>query len=108
MNKSKDIPVLNSVDKNFKLIINPCLSGLVENGINKGVSSVFTRHDHIDTYIEPFIGAGALYFHLNHNKNVINDIHKEIYTFYSQCTDHVEEIIEKLSLWNNDEETFIN
>ena len=39
--------------------------------------------DNIDTYIEPFIGGGALYFYLNHSKNVINDIHKELIAFYN-------------------------
>ena len=29
--------------------------------------------DDIDTYLEPFVGGGATYFHLNHNKNVISD-----------------------------------
>ena len=35
-----------------------------------------------NTYIEPFIGGGALYFHLNPNKAVINDVHKELIDFY--------------------------
>jgi DNA adenine methylase len=39
--------------------------------------------DCIDTYIEPFIGGGALYFDLNHSKNIINDVHKELIAFYN-------------------------
>lgn len=35
-----------------------------------------------DTYIEPFIGGGALYFHLNPAKAVINDIHPELVKLY--------------------------
>ena len=31
--------------------------------------------DDIDTYLEPFVGGGATFFHLNHNKNVISDVH---------------------------------
>ena len=30
-----------------------------------------------DTYIEPFVGGGALLFHLNPDKAVISDLHKE-------------------------------
>lgn len=37
----------------------------------------------INTYIEPFIGGGALYFYLNHSKNVINDVHIELIDFYN-------------------------
>jgi DNA adenine methylase len=36
-----------------------------------------------DTYLEPFIGGGALYFHLNPQKAVINDVHKELIDFYT-------------------------
>lgn len=36
-----------------------------------------------DTYLEPFIGGGALYFHINPEKAVINDVHKELIDFYT-------------------------
>jgi len=35
-----------------------------------------------DMYLEPFIGGGALYFHLNPEKAVINDIHPELVKLY--------------------------
>lgn len=38
--------------------------------------------DHYSTYIEPFVGGGALYFHINPNDAVINDVHKELIDFY--------------------------
>ena len=34
------------------------------------------------TYLEPFIGGGAVYFHLNPERAVINDVHKELVDFY--------------------------
>ena len=34
------------------------------------------------TYLEPFIGGGAVYFNLNPKKAVINDVHKELIDFY--------------------------
>jgi DNA adenine methylase len=37
-----------------------------------------------DTYIEPFMGGGALYFYLEPDKAVINDIHPELIAFYKQ------------------------
>jgi DNA adenine methylase len=36
----------------------------------------------IDTYIEPFVGGGAVYFHLQPQKAVINDVHTELVDFY--------------------------
>lgn len=35
-----------------------------------------------DTYLEPFVGGGALYFYLNPEKAVINDVHKDLIAFY--------------------------
>lgn len=40
--------------------------------------------DNYDTYIEPFIGGGAVYFAIGPNKAVINDLHKEVIHFYSE------------------------
>ncbi len=37
-----------------------------------------------DTYIEPFVGGGAVYFYLEHYKNIINDINTKLITFYRQ------------------------
>lgn len=49
--------------------------------------------DDINTYIEPFCGGAATFFHLNHSKNVISDVHSELIDFY-QCikNDKAEEI----------------
>lgn len=37
-----------------------------------------------DTYIEPFVGGGAVFFHLEHERNIINDINPKLITFYQQ------------------------
>lgn len=37
-----------------------------------------------DTYLEPFVGGGAVYFDLKPHKAVINDIHPELANFYQQ------------------------
>lgn len=63
-------------------ILHPIIkwSGGKQDEIKSFISHVPTD---IDTYIEPFIGGGALYFHLGHNKNVINDVHPELIDFYN-------------------------
>lgn len=35
-------------------------------------------------YIEPFLGGGALYFHLQPEKSIINDINCRLYVFYKE------------------------
>lgn len=35
-------------------------------------------------FIEPFVGGGAVFFDLEHNDNVINDVHTDLVNFYAQ------------------------
>ena len=38
--------------------------------------------DQFDTYFEPFLGGGAVFFHLEPQKAVINDVNAKLMTFY--------------------------
>ena len=38
--------------------------------------------EHIDTYVEPFVGSGALFFSLNFDKAIINDSNSELIAAY--------------------------
>lgn len=59
------------------------------------------------TYIEPFIGGGALYFHLNPNHAIINDVHKELVDFYQSIQNgHSMDIYDFMKEHPNDEETY--
>lgn len=61
----------------------------------------------IKTYLEPFIGGGALFFHLNHKKNVINDVHKELIDFYTSIKKgKINEIYKFMEKNKNDETTY--
>ena len=67
--------------------------------------------NHIPTtfskYIEPFIGGGAVYFHLNPHSAVINDVHKELIDFYKSIKNgYSNEIYKFMKEHNNDEETY--
>ncbi len=35
-------------------------------------------------YIEPFLGGGALYFHLQPDKAIVNDINFKLFSFYKE------------------------
>lgn len=59
------------------------------------------------TYLEPFIGGGALYFHINPKNAVINDVHKELIDFYTSIKDgKSEEIYQFMKNHPNDEDTY--
>ncbi len=60
-----------------------------------------------ETYLEPFIGGGALYFHIKPNKAVINDVHKELIDLYQSIKNgHSNDIYNFLEKHPNDEETY--
>ena len=52
-------------------------SGGKKDEIKKFIEHIPTN---FNTYLEPFIGGGAVYFHLNPEKAVINDVHKDMVT----------------------------
>jgi DNA adenine methylase len=64
--------------------------------------------DDIDTYLEPFVGGGATFFYLNHNKNVISDVHTELIDLY-QClkNDKNEDIYKFMTEHANDKKTYL-
>lgn len=49
-----------------------------------------------DTYIEPFLGGGAVYFYLNHRPSIINDVNEKLMTFYKQLRNNFDEVKRQL------------
>jgi DNA adenine methylase len=60
-----------------------------------------------DTYIEPFVGGGAVYFHLNPRNAVISDVHPDLIALYS-CIQKgmAPEIHDFMATHANDEDTY--
>ena len=50
-----------------------------------------------NTYFEPFLGAGALFFEIESKKAVVNDLNKKLITTYSVIRNHLEELKYELS-----------
>ena len=48
-------------------------------------------------YIEPFFGGGALFFYLEPQKAIINDINSKLMTFYAGVRDNFEALRNELS-----------
>ena len=65
--------------------------------------------ENYNIYIEPFIGGGAVYFHLNPSKAVISDVHTELIDLYKCIGDgKAKDIYEFMENSPNDEETYYN
>ena len=86
------------------------LSPIVKwSGGKKEEIKLFKQHipNDIDTYIETFAGGAALFFHLKHNKNVINDVHTELTDFYNSIKNgHNQDIHDFMSQHPNEEKTY--
>ncbi|MDX9691286.1 MAG: DNA adenine methylase, partial [Acholeplasmataceae bacterium] len=55
-----------------------------------------------NTYFEPFFGGGAVLFHIQPTKAVINDINKELIGTYTVIKSKPDELIESLKLHKNE------
>lgn len=62
--------------------------------------------DNINTYYEPFVGAGAVFLDLQPQTAVINDINSELINCYKVIRDNPEKLILELSKFVNSEEEF--
>ncbi len=49
-----------------------------------------------DTYYEPFLGGGALFFHLRPQRAILSDINPELVNVYTCVRDHVSDLIQHL------------
>lgn len=59
-----------------------------------------------ETYVEPFFGGGALYWHLQPERSIINDINKHLINFYKTITNNVEEVNVILNTYSNDKDSY--
>lgn len=62
--------------------------------------------DRITSYCEPFVGGGALLFHLQPNTAYVNDINSDLICVYTVIRDNVDELIDELKQYKNDSEFF--
>ena len=75
--------------------------------------------EHIDTYVEPFVGSGALFFSLNFDKAIINDSNSELIAAYQEIKENVFELemflstliydkslYEKIRSWDREKDFF--
>lgn len=63
-----------------------------------------------NTYFEPFVGGGAVFFKLQRKKAVINDLNEELILTYKAIRDNCKQLIEELETHkqNNCKEYYYN
>lgn len=59
-----------------------------------------------DAYHEPFVGASAVFFHLDPGAGTINDLNERLTTFYEVVRDYPEDLIEENKTHEHSEEYF--
>ena len=62
--------------------------------------------DQINRYIEPFVGGGALFFHLQHPVSILADSNQELIEVYRVVKENVEELIQALKVHRNEKDYF--
>ena len=60
----------------------------------------------INSYCEPFLGGGALFFELQPKIAYVNDINENLILVYKIIRDDVENLIEELSKFKNESDFF--
>lgn len=70
------------------------------------ISKLFPPKDQINRYFEPFLGGGAVFFHLQHPKSFLSDTNNELVELYNIVKNHVEELIKALKPHKNEHDYF--
>ncbi|MBR0253204.1 MAG: Dam family site-specific DNA-(adenine-N6)-methyltransferase, partial [Synergistaceae bacterium] len=58
------------------------------------------------SYCEPFVGGGALLFHLQPKKAFVNDINADLIRVYKVIKENVDELIGELKKYKNESDLF--
>ena len=106
-NKSDLIDLLNGV-ANTRKLLKPLIKW---SGGKVDEIKMFDKYfpENYNIYIEPFIGGGAVYFHLNPSKAVISDVHSELIDLYKCISEgKANDIFEFMENSPNDEATYYN
>ena len=61
---------------------------------------------HVRRYFEPFLGGGAMFFHLQHPRSFLSDSNEELVELYTVVRDQVEDLIGNLKKHRNEAEYY--
>ena len=60
-----------------------------------------------NTYFEPFVGGGAIFFEITPINSIISDLNSQLIITYNSVKNDVEKLIEKLKTYKNEKEFFL-
>ncbi|NDI98574.1 DNA adenine methylase [Flavobacterium sp. LaA7.5] len=66
------------------------------------------KNIHKYNYVEPFVGGGAVLFHLQPKNAIINDYNEELINVYQVIKDNLEELVDDLKSHINEADYFYN
>jgi DNA adenine methylase len=72
----------------------------------KSIMDVLPKNIKDYTYVEPFIGGGAVFFHIQPKNAIINDYNSELINVYNVVKENLDELIEDLKKHKNEPEYF--
>jgi DNA adenine methylase len=70
------------------------------------ISDLLPPKSQIGRYFEPFLGGGAVFFHLQHPKSFLSDTNQELVELYEIVKNNVEELIKALKVHKNEHDYF--
>ncbi len=70
------------------------------------MSKLFPPKDQINRYFEPFLGGGAVFFHLQHPKSYLSDTNNKLIELYEIVKNNVEDLIKALRKHKNEHDYF--
>ena len=70
------------------------------------MAKYFPPKDQINRYFEPFLGGGAVFFHLQHPKSYLSDTNKNLVELYETVKNNVEDLIKALRKHKNEHDYF--
>ena len=93
------------LDYNHNTLLKPALKWI--GGKTQLLSTIVPLlPDKYNTYCEPFVGGGALLFHIQPHTAIINDINTEIITAYNVIKYDVENLIVELKTFKNESDFY--
>lgn len=93
------------LDYNHNTLIKPALKWI--GGKTQLLSTIVPLlPDKYNTYCEPFVGGGALLFHVQPHTAIINDINTELITTYNVIKYDVENLIVELKTFKNESDFY--
>jgi len=66
----------------------------------------YIPEDGFNKYIEPFLGGGAIFFHLGPDQAVLSDLNQELIDTYEVLKDDVEGVIREMAKFKNTKECY--